>query len=62
MMEEFIANMAIASFGLLIGGAVFLAILNWLADEFTAMGRMNVGDWIMIAIFFGIAAMIATTM
>ena len=54
--------MAVATFGLLIGGAVFLAIFNWLAEEFTAMGKMNVGDWITIAIFFGIAAMIASTM
>jgi hypothetical protein len=61
-MEEFIANMALASISLLIGGAVFLAILNWLADEFTAIGRMNTGDWIGIAIFFGVAAMIASTM
>ena len=61
-MEEFIANMALASISLLIGGAVFLAILNWLADEFTAMGRMDVGDWIGIAIFFGVAAMIASGM
>ena len=54
--------MAVASFGLLIGGAVFLAIFNWLAEEFTAMGKMNVGDWLTIAIFFGIAAMIASGM
>ena len=61
-MEEFLVNMAVASFGLLIGGAVFLAIFNWLAEEFTAMGKMNVGDWLTIAIFFGIAAMIASGM
>ena len=61
-MEEFLVNMAVATFGLLIGGAVFLAIFNWLAEEFTAMGKMNVGDWLTIAIFFGIAAMIASGM
>ena len=61
-MEEFFVNMMTAALGLLIGGAVFLAIFNWLAEEFTAMGRMNLGDWIGIAIFFGVAAMIASGM
>ena len=61
-MEEFLVNMAVASFGLLVAGGVFLAIFNWLESEFMAMGRLNIGDWIMIAIFFGIAAMIASTM
>ena len=61
-MEEFIVNMMTAAFCLLIGGAVFLAIFNWLAEEFTAMGRMDLSEWIGIAIFFGVAAMIASTM
>jgi len=61
-MQEFIVNMMVASFGLLIGGAVFLAVFNWLADQFMAIGEMNMGDWITIAIFFGIAAMIASGM
>ena len=62
MMEDFFVNMAIASLGLLIGGAVFLSIMNWLGDEFLNMMEMELGDWIAISIFFGVAAMIASTM
>ena len=61
-MEEFIVNMFMAALGLLIGGAVFLAMFNWLADQFIVAGKMNIGDWIGIAIFFGVAAMIASGM
>jgi hypothetical protein len=61
-MEEFLINMMTALIGLLIGGAVFLSIFNWLAEEFSAMGRMDLGEWIGIAIFFGVAALIASTM
>ena len=62
MMDDFIVNMAMASLGLLIGGAVFLSIMNWLGDEFLNMMEMELGDWIAISIFFGVAAMIASTM
>ena len=62
MMDDFIVNMAMASLGLLIGGAVFLSILGWLADEFLVMLDMELGDWIAISIFFGVAAMKASTM
>ena len=62
MMEDFFVNMAVASLGLLIGGAVFLSIMNWLGDEFLNMMEMELGDWIAISIFFGVAAMIASTM
>ena len=61
-MEEFLTNMAIASFGLLIAGAIFLSILDWLEDQFLLMGRMDKGDWIVLAIFFGIAGLVASTM
>jgi len=61
-MEDFIVNLAIASFGLLVGGAVFFAIINWIFDQFIFMTKMELGDWIALSIFFGVAAMIATTM
>jgi len=61
-LEDFIVNLAIASFGLLVGGAVFFAIFSWLTEEFTAMMDMRLGDWIAISVFFGVAAMIASTM
>ena len=61
-MEEFLTNMAIASFGLLIAGAILLSILDWLSDQFMAMGRMDMGDWIGLGIFFGVAALVASTM
>ena len=54
--------MAIARFGLLIAGAIFLSILDWLEDQFLTMGRMDKGDWIVLAIFFGIAGLVASTM
>ena len=61
-MDDFIVNMAVASLGLLLGGAVFCAIFSWLAEEFIVLLDMNLGDWIAISIFFGVAAMIASTM
>ena len=61
-MDDFIVNMAVASLGLLLGGAVFCAIFSWLAEEFIVLLDMNLGDWIAVSIFFGVAAMIATTM
>ena len=61
-MEEFFVNMAIASFGLLIAGALFLSFLVWLSDQFIALSRMGMGDWIGLAIFFGVAALVASTM
>ena len=61
-MEDFIVNMAIASFGLLVGGAVFFAIISWMSSQFMFMTKMEIGDWIALSIFFGVAAMIATTM
>ena len=62
MMEDFFVNMAIASLGLLVGGAVFLSIMNWLGDEFLTMLEMELGDWIGVAIFFGVAAILASVM
>ena len=61
-MEEFISNFAIAVFGMLIAGALFLSFLVWLSDQFMAMSRMDMGDWIGLAIFFGVAALVASTM
>ena len=61
-MEEFFVNIAIASFGLLFAGALFLSFLVWLSDQFIAMSRMDMGDWIGLAIFFGVAALVASTM
>ncbi len=61
-MEEFLLNMAVASFGLLIAGAVFLVFLNWLEEQWLIAQNMGWGEVIMIAIFFGIAALIALGM
>ena len=61
-MDEFIVNMAIASISLVIGGAVFMAILGWILEEFMWMADMDRWEWLGIAIFFGLAAMIASTM
>jgi hypothetical protein len=61
-MEEFLVNMAVASFGLLIAGAVFLVFLNWLEKQWLVAQNMGWGEVIMIATFFGIAAMVASTM
>ena len=61
-MEEFITNMALASFGLIILAGIVLSLLNWLEEEFRNIAKMDLSDWIMLAIFFGIAALIASTM
>jgi len=61
-MEEFLTNMAIASFGLLIAGGLFLAFLNWLEEQWLIAQNMGWGEVIIIAIFFGIAALIALGM
>jgi hypothetical protein len=61
-MEEFITNMALASFGLIILAGVVLTLLNWLEEQYLTWLTMDLGDWIMLAIFFGIAAIIASTM
>ena len=61
-MEEFITNMALASFGLIILAGVVLTLLNWLEEQYLAWLTMDMGDWIGIAIFFGVAALIASTM
>ena len=61
-MEEFITNMALASFGLIILAGVVLTLLNWLEEQYFTWLTMGLGDWIMLAIFFGIAALIASTM
>ena len=61
-MEEFFTNMAIASFGLLILAGLILTMLNWLEEQFLVAQTMGWGDLIMIAIFFGVAALIASTM
>jgi len=61
-LEDFIVNLAIASFGLLVGGAVFFAIINWAFDQFMYITKMELADWIAVSVFFGVAAMIASTM
>ena len=61
-MEDFMLNMALASFGLIILAGVVLSILNWLEEQYFTWLTMGLGDWIMLAIFFGIAAIIASTM
>lgn len=61
-MEDFLTNMAIASFGLLIAGGLFLAFLNWLEEQWLIAQNMGWGEVIMIAIFFGIAALVALGM
>ena len=61
-MEDFITNMVFASFGLIILAGVVLSILNWLEEQYFTWLTMGLGDWIMLAIFFGIAALIASTM
>ena len=55
-------NMALASFGLIILAGVVLSILNWLEEQYFTWLTMGLSDWIMLAIFFGIAALIASTM
>ena len=55
-------NMFIASFGLIVAGGIFLSIFNWLEEELSGMAKFNWGDWIGLAIFFGIAALIAQSM
>ena len=55
-------NMALASFGLIILAGVVLSLLNWLEEQYLTWLTMDLGDWIMLAIFFGIAAIIASTM
>ena len=55
-------NMALASFGLIILAGVVLSLLNWLEEQYFTWLTMGLGDWIMLAIFFGIAALIASTM
>ena len=61
-MEDFMLNMALASFGLIILAGVVLSLLNWLEEQYFTWLTMGLGDWIMLAIFFGIAALIASTM
>ena len=61
-MEDFMLNMALASFGLIILAGVVLSLLNWLEEQYLTWLTMDLGDWIMLAIFFGIAAIIASTM
>ena len=61
-MNDFISNMAVASFGLLIAGGLFLAFLNWLEEQWLIAQNMGWGEVIMIAIFFGVAALIALGM
>ena len=61
-MEDFMLNMVLASFGLIILAGVVLSILNWLEEQYLTWLTMDLGDWIMLAIFFGIAAIIASTM
>jgi hypothetical protein len=61
-MEDFLTNMAVASFGLLIAGAAFLVFLNWLEEQWLVAQNMGWGEVIMIAIFFGVAALVASTM
>ena len=55
-------NMALASFGLIILAGIVLSLLNWLEEQYLTWLTMDLGDWIMLAIFFGIAALIASTM
>ena len=55
-------NMALASFGLIILAGLVLTFLNWLEEQYLTWLTMDLGDWIMLAIFFGIAALIASTM
>ena len=55
-------NMALASFGLIILAGLVLTLLNWLEEQYLAWLTMDLGDWIGIAIFFGIAALVASTM
>ena len=55
-------NMALASFGLIILAGVVLTLLNWLEEQYLTWLTMDLGDWVMLAIFFGIAALIASTM
>jgi len=61
-MNDFISNMAVASFGLLIAGGLFLAFLNWLEEQWLLARTMGWGEVIMIAIFFGVAALVALGM
>ena len=61
-MEDFMLNMALASFGLIILAGVVLTLLNWLEEQYLTWLTMDLGDWVMLAIFFGIAAIIASTM
>jgi uncharacterized membrane protein len=61
-MEDFLTNMAIASFGLLIAGGLFLAFLNWLEEQWLIAQNMGWGEVIIIAIFFGVAALVALGM
>ena len=61
-MEDFITNMVFASFGLIILAGVVLTLLNWLEEQYLTWLTMDLGDWVMLAIFFGIAAIIASTM
>ena len=55
-------NMFIASFGLIVAGGIFISIFDWLEEEFQSMARMDLSDWIGLAIFFGIAALVAQSM
>ena len=55
-------NLFIASFGLIVFAGIFLSIFNWLEEEFSGLAHMAWGDWIGLAIFFGIAALIAQSM
>ena len=61
-MEDFMLNMALASFGLIILAGIILSLLNWLEEQYLTWLTMDLGDWIMLAIFFGIAALVASTM
>ena len=61
-MEEFMLNTAIASFGLIVLAGIVLSIFNWLEEELLRVSMMDLSDWIGLAIFFGIAALVASTM
>ena len=61
-MEDFMLNMALPSFGLIILAGLVLTLLNWLEEQYLTWLTMDLSDWIGIAIFFGIAALVASTM
>tara|TARA_B100000029_G_C17133852_1_gene799783 strand:- start:31 stop:213 length:183 start_codon:yes stop_codon:yes gene_type:complete len=56
---SFVEKWAIASFAVIIGGALFLVFLNWLEEQILIMRSMDSGDWIGLGVLCAIITVVA---